>query len=198
MDMNRSLRLAIFCGAYPLCVGTSVFLLWLPWRWSWLVAAGIYNLYAGVAFTIVGGLALGHAAWRYRRNPAEKLQFWTGLSLAIGLLLGNFPVAGAIFNAASALHSRYTISIHNLSKFPLTSARLEGGGVDIHFDTVPSGQLLERSFWVQTDGQLVFKGRQEVTNYNVIVEGYVTSGMGGHRAIVVESDHQIRVIEVIP
>ena len=67
--MNRVYRVALICGAAPLLIGVSIFILWLITRWDWLMMAGIFTLYGGVAIFVVGVLALARFCWLAFRTP---------------------------------------------------------------------------------------------------------------------------------
>jgi hypothetical protein len=95
--VNRAYRLALFCGACPLVVGVSIFLLWLVTRWEWLPQAGILTILGGCVLFLIGSFALLRAHWFAAHDPVvPKSKLWRATLLGAGLLLSNFLVAGGI------------------------------------------------------------------------------------------------------
>ncbi|MFI5403179.1 MAG: hypothetical protein ACHQ1G_09595 [Planctomycetota bacterium] len=101
--MKGAYRLALLCGALPLVVGVSVFLLWLVTRADGLMLLGFFVLCGGLAFFAVGVLALGRFCWLAFREPQLPARFWAATIACALLLLSNFPVAGAIIYAVDAI-----------------------------------------------------------------------------------------------
>jgi hypothetical protein len=107
--MDRAYRLAMSCGATPLLVGVSIFVLWLLTRWDLLMIAGILTLAAGPVLCAFAFLNLSHFLWLARREPdlspwrRRLAVFWCG-----GLLLANFPVAASIIYAVMAIKTAYS------------------------------------------------------------------------------------------
>ncbi len=186
--MNRSYRVALICGAFPLLIGISIFTFWLITRWSWLELAGIYTLYGGAAIFLVGVFALARYCWLAFRTPnIPRRHLWFSTLACAGLLLLNFPVAGGITVAAIAIETRYTVVVHNASDQSLESVRVFGGGCDEPFGTIPPGGIVRQSFWIEHDGELKFSA----ISYAKIIDGYVTHGSGGHTTVTINSDGTI-------
>lgn len=192
--MNRAYRVALICGASPLLVGVSVFLLWLVTRWDWLMAAGMLTLYGGVAIFLVGALALARFCWLAFRSPDPRgRRPWLSALACAGLLLVNVPVAGGIVAAAIAIETRYTVVVHNTSPQPLESVRVFGGGCDESLGSIPPGGFARRSFWIQRDGELRFRALRGAVIHTKTIDGYVTNNMGGHTTVTVHPDGTVSV-----
>ncbi len=95
--MNRAYRNALLCGACPLVVGVTIFLLWLVTGWDWLMLAGLCTIFVGVLAFLTGAFSLAiyfYFGWQTPGFPRRKL--WLSTLGCAGLLLSNFVVAGAI------------------------------------------------------------------------------------------------------
>lgn len=192
--MNRSYRVALFCGAFPLLVGVSIFVLWLVTRWNWLMVAGIGTLYGGVAIVLVGVVALVRFYWLATRAPGlPSRQLWRSTVACSGLLLVNFPVALGITVASVAIATRYTVVIHNGSQQPLTNARVFGGGFDHTWSSIPPGGTVQESFWVEGDDTLEFRAVSGTAVHAETIDDYVTSSMGGHTTVTINPDGTVSV-----
>lgn len=192
--MNRAYRVALICGAIPLLVGVSIFILWLITRQHGLMMAGIYTLYGGVAIFWVGVLALARFFWLGVRSPDfPRRRLWLSTFACAGLLLLNFPVAGGIIAASIAIETRYTVVVHNALSRPLENVKVFGGGSDESLGSIPPGGTARRSFWIQHDGELKFRAFSGTTSHTKTIDGYVTNGTGGHTTVTVNPDDTITV-----
>ena len=190
--MNRAYRLALVCGAFPLLIGVSIFVLWLITRWDWLMMAGIFTFYGGVAVFLVGVLALAHYCWLAFRMPnIPRRRLWLSTLACAGLLLLNFPVAGGIAAAAIAIETCYTVVVHNASHQPLENVRVFGGGCDAHLGAIPPGSTVRQSFWIKHEGELEFRALGGTTSYEKTIDGYVTNSMGGHTTVTINANGTI-------
>ncbi len=187
-EVNRAYRVALICGALPLLVGVSIFLLWLITRWDWLMVAGVCTLYGGVAVFLLGVLALARFCWLASRPPdLPRQRLWRSTLAGAGLLLSNFPVAGGITATVIAIETRYTVVVHNDSQQPLDDVRVFGGGCDESLGSIQPGGTARRSFWIQHDGSLEFRALSGTTVHATTIDGYVTGNMGGHMIVTINN-----------
>ena len=194
--MNRTYRIALICGATPLFIGVSIFLLWLVTRWNWLMMAGLYTIYGGVPIFLIGVVALTRFCWLASRTPdLPRRRLRISVICCAGLLLSNFPVAAAIVVGAVMIDTRYIVTVHNASSQPLDDVRVSGGGCEVDFGTISPGATLRRSFWVQCDGELDFCASSGSVRYNKTIDGYVTNGMGGNTSVIVGPQGTISVAD---
>ncbi len=192
--MNFSYRAALICGALPLLAGVSIFLLWLVSRWEWLMVAGIFTLYGGVAVFCIGTFALARFCWLAFRTPElPRRRLWLSTLGCATLLLSNFAVAGGIIYSAIRIESRYTVVVRNNSQQPLSGVRVFGGGCEADFGTIPPGGSVRRSFWSQKDDQLEFRAVTGATTHAETIDGYITGGIGGHTTVILNPDATISV-----
>lgn len=192
--MDRTFRIALLCGLLPLLVGVSLFVLWLITRWDWLMVGGFLTLYGGLASFLIGAIALTRYCWAACRSANPPRRKWIPAALACAaLLLSNFPTAGGIIAGVIAIKTCYSVIVHNASQHALRDVRVCGGGCDADLGTIPPGGLARRSFWIQRDGELEFLAVSGSTTRHMIIDGYVTNGMGGRAEVVVEQNGSISV-----
>jgi len=190
--MNRAYRLALACGAIPLLMGVSVFLLWLITRWDGLMVAGMVTLCGGMALFLIGVVALMRY-WSLASQtpdiPSRHLRRST--FLCAGLLLLNFPVAGGIVAAVIAIETCYTVVVENDSHRPLEGVRVFGGGCDEQLGTIPAGSSVRQWLWIRHDGTLELRALADGASYHETIDGYVTNSMGGHTTVTIHADGTI-------
>lgn len=180
------------CGAIPLLAGGSVFLLWLATRWNWLMWAGIFTIYGGVATFFTGMIALGRYWWNaLHSSDVTRRRLWVSTIGCAVLLISNFPVAAAMVVAAVAIMTRYTIVVHNASQRPLVGVHVFGGGCDADFGTIAPDKTVRRAFWIRHDGDLQFCAKCGATVYTETIDSYVTNGSGGHTTVTIHPNSTI-------
>ena len=193
-SMDRTLRVAVLSGLLPLLIGVSLFLLWIITRWDWLMLAGAIALYGGLASFVIGAIALVRYCWAACRSADPSRRNWVPAAVACAaLLLMNFPTAGGIIAAVIAIETRYSVVVHNASPHALSDVRVYGGGCEADLGTIPPGGFARRSFWIQRDGELEFRAASSSTTHHLLIDGYVTNGMGGRTEVVVEPNGSISV-----
>jgi hypothetical protein len=194
-DINRAYRFALICGALPLLVGVLIFLMWLITGWDWLMMAGMFTLYGGVAVFFIGAIALVCFFWLAFRTPElPRRRLWLSTLGCAALLLSNFAVAGGITVSVIAIETRYTVVVHNTSQLPLSGVRVFGGGCEADFGTIPPNGIIRRSFWIQHDGELEFSAVSGATTHSQTIDGYVTKSMGSHTTVTINPDDTISVV----
>ena len=114
---------------------------------------------------------------------------------AAALLLANFPVAAGVILAAIAIETRYTVVVSNESAMVLKDAKVFGGGVDVSLGSLRPQASIKRSFYVVTDGRVMFRAISGDQVHSTLVDGYVTNGMGGNKVIEVHSNGDVEVID---
>ena len=148
--MIRAYRVALFCGACPLVVGVTVFLLWLITHWDWLEMAGICTIGCGILLFIVGAcsLIITHHTERTVYNvPRGKL--WRSTLLCAGLLLSNFLAAAVIIATVD--------NILGITKYHGRLGQDESGEIKLAGWRVSKPQVLEfgaTSFRLHNDGKI--------------------------------------------
>ena len=192
--MTLAYRFAILCGALPLTAGISIFLLWAWTRWDWLELAGIYTIYGGVGFFLLGMVSLARDffdAWDRGDFPVSRVLLRT--VGAGSLLVANFPVAGALVVSVVEFNSRYVAIVQNETDHPLHEVRVVGGGCDISFGTIQPGDAVQRTFWIQQDGSLELDANADGAPLSETISGYVTNGLGEITEVSVHRDHKVSV-----
>lgn len=193
--MNRAYRVALVCGLLPILVGVSIFLLWLVMRWEWLIAAGIFTLYGGVALFFIGSVALACFCWfAFRSSDVSRKRLLFSTLGCAALLLSNFPIAARIVVAVVDIETRYAIVVHNTSDLPLEQVRVFGGGCDCFLGSIPPGDTATCFCRFHCDGRLEFCAVSGTTTHSQIIDGYVTGNMGGRAVVTIHPNGTISVI----
>lgn len=181
-------------GLLPLLIGVSLFVLWIVTRRDWLMVGGFVTLYGGLVSFFIGAIALARYCWAASRLVDPPRRRWVPSALACAaLLLSNLPVAGGIVAAVIAISTCYSVVVHNASQQAISDVRVYGGGCEANLGTIPPGGLARRLFWIQRDGELAFRAVSSSTTHHMIIDGYVTNGMGGRTEVVVEPNGSITV-----
>jgi hypothetical protein len=173
----------LFCGALPLVVGVSIFVLWVLTRWDGLMIAGLATVCVGLVLFAMGVIALAAACLEAARAPeAPGRRAWLVVFGGGGLLLSNFLVAGAILVAVSRIESCYTVVVRNATAAELTHVRVAGAGSGSSFGTLAPGESARRWLWFRGEGILELRATGGAGERTHIVDGYV--GVFGGRAEV--------------
>ncbi len=192
--MNQAYRNAVICGAVPLIVGVSVFLLWLVTRWDQLMTAGVATLYAGAFMLLIGVLELARYGWLGLKTPEfPRRKLWRSTLGVAALLMANPPVAAGVAFAAISVDTRYTVVVHNNTLQPLINARVFGGNCDETLSTIAPGDKARHSFRIECEGELKFSAAGGATIYTGTIDGYVTNNLGGYTVVTVNADGTLTV-----
>jgi hypothetical protein len=176
--------LALVCGLVPLVTGISIFFLWKELRWPWLMEAGQWTLLGGLLLFVIGMLCLVLYIARSRAERQTSIGRLARQSvLPLCLLLVNFPVAVVLAMAAIDLETRYDLAVHNESQARVTDLALSGGGIDSDLGSLDPGTHLRLSFRIRGEGRLDLTFVQNSSRFETIVDGYVTTGLGGNKLI---------------
>lgn len=156
--------------------------------------AGVATLYGGVAAFFVGAVSLARVCWLALRSPdVPRRRHLMPILACRALLLANFAVAGGIIATVIALETRYVVIIRNDSQQVLSGIRVRGGGCEADLGAIPPSGATRRSLWIQQDGSLEFLAASGTTALTHTIDGYVTNGMGGQTAVVINRDASISV-----
>ena len=192
--MKLALRTAVVCGALPLIVGVTIFVLWLVTRWDWLMTAGFITICGGIAIVLIGALALARFWWLAVRMPdLSHRRPWRSIAVCGILLLSNFPVAAGIMVTVAEIESNYTVVVRNASEETLVNVRVAGGGCDEVFGSIPPGADIRRTLRFECDGRLEFWAQGASNTYAETIDGYVTGNLGGRSIVTVHRDGTISV-----
>jgi len=195
--MKWWLRAAIFCGAAPMIVGVGVFLAWLVIRADWLELVGLLTLVVGPVVVPVGVACLliyVVARCKVSKDPRGR-GWWLGQIGVLGLLLANFPVAVAVFNAAWSVETEYVVDIHNTSPVVAQSVTLTGGGVEVSFGNIPPGEWVRHGFHIRHDGQLTLTAILADQPVEAVIDEYVTNSLGAHKVVTIAPGGEVTVVD---
>jgi hypothetical protein len=183
-------RAALACGALPLVTGASIFGLWVVTRREWLMVAGVFTLFVGLALFVVGALALARYAWLALRMAEPPVGFWVSAALAAGLLLSNFPAAGLIVWKVADLESTYTVVVRNESGAPLRGLHVAvGEHTYASFAPIPAGASATRTFRIRREGSLEL----HTAGGPRTIDPYVSAGFGATAFVTFAFDGGVSV-----
>jgi len=181
--MSLSFRIALSCGALPLAAGTLIFVLWLASPSHTLVALGAIVFGLGLAFFLVGSMALVRFSLLSESRAVGLLSSHGWSTVLAGLLLvSNFPAAltyGAVMIPA------YVVEVHNESDQLLESVRIFGGGCDESLGSLQPGGSETELLRIERDGQLELSFQHGTESKRQVIDGYVTHGHGAIRIVSV-------------
>ena len=186
-------RIAVICGATPLFLGLSIFLLWWWTRHEMLIVAGILTIYLGTAVVFLGTVALLRYAWTALRSDAPEGSTWRAIVGAGALLFINFPAAAAVTAAAIAIETTYWVVIHNRTEAAFDGVRVFGAGYEAQWGRLEAGQQMKRSIRPAADGPLSFAAISGEREYTAEISPYVTPNLADYRTVTIHADGKIKV-----
>lgn len=192
--MNTAFRNALLCWAIPLAAGVCIFAAWLPTRSEVLAGLGAGLLVGGTALFCIGLVELGISIEQRRRDASlSRRGRLASSALCAGLLLSNFPVAGAMTIHAMRIDSRCRIVVHNESASVWEEVRVVGAGARSEPVTVRPGAVETIDVWARTEGSLELSGRRGGALRSRDLDVYVTSGLGVEVHVTIEPDDSMTV-----
>lgn len=192
--MQRWWKAAMTCALVPLFVGATIFTIWYLTRATWLMMAGVINIYTGLAFFCTGFLCVVMYVWKSRQAKMVAWK-WRAL-LAVGLLIANFPAAGGLTFAASYILSTYTVIVDNRSGGSIENLSLHGPTGDYDFGTVPPNSRREKGFHFTGEGFVTYSAIIVGKSQSGQMFGYITSGPSGCTAVMsISEDATVHVEE---
>lgn len=179
-------RAAVGCGAVPLITGVSVFSLWYISGWDWLEGVGVLVILAGLAAFAAGCVMLVlYVRARFRAGVEEPKRILARACIAGVLLLSNFPVAFACFEAAWFLETRYTLTVTNAGSVKVDSFIVSGPGISHEFGPLLPGGSASHRFHVTADGELTSSMTIGQTVSTDVVDDYVTHNVGVNTRVTI-------------
>ena len=186
-SMKRLYRISLICGATPLAVGITMFAVWYFTRWDSLISLGILAFYGGLVVFFLGITCLSIYLWReFRKNKSFSRQLKKQGLLSGSILFANFPIAAIIIALVIRIMTVFTVVVANNSEYIVDSFLLITPGVNVELGPIAPTKEAKHSFYVAGDGVLKFEAQQGSDKIEGIVEGYVTSSMGGYKRVTIE------------
>jgi hypothetical protein len=193
-DVSQHYRNALHCWGWPLVLGIATALLWWATAWDWLMLAGMLVFYMGIGCCCYGYACLFQYWQEETKQPnASRKRIRMAALGGIILLSSNFVVAFGVMACVAATRSCFVVEVSNASHQMLTDVKASGGGCEIAFGEIVPGGSAKRRFWIQTDGQLLLKGMMANAPFQIVIEGYVTNGIGGSKTVAFREDGTIAV-----
>lgn len=185
--MNWPYRFALICGFVPLTTGTTVFIAWLLTRDDALMAVGAATTVWGSALFLVGVVSLVVYIWKARM---ARLENWRPKALFASLILiSNVPAAAAYVMIVIYLESAYAVIVENSSPKRVDRVVLIGPNQARHeFASFAIGEHREDDFHFLGEGSVTYEVWFGSLVQTGILDGYVSTGMGGCAVLKISSD----------
>jgi len=193
--MNKLYRSSIFFGVAPLIIGTCVFALWYLTKVDVLILVGVYTIIGGLISVLVAAICL--AIYLYRetqRKTSAKTLFKKGL-LSGGVIIVNFPLAFILAFTAITIITSYSLTIRNNSSSTVSRITITAPGVSRIIEGVRPNEESTQKFKFKSDGVLRFSATHNENEFSGIIEGYVTSNMGGEPVLIIKDNGKYEVIK---
>ena len=182
--MPRLLKIAILSGATPLLTGVLIYGSWRLTQAEWLMSAGLINIVAGLAMFLAGVICLSMRSTRVVvGDVATRRRFSAIRKLAWVMLIANFPAALLIVHSVIVIKTRYTVTVVNESKTPIDSFMVIGPSVRVELAPIPANGKVTKHFRFSGEGSLEFETRVGQMKTNDLIDGYVTSNLGGANTV---------------
>ena len=181
-------RLSLNAALVPLAVGVGVHLLWLPTRWDWLVAVGLATLAAGAGSVAVGAVALIVDLARLRTSGAPAGAVLRRGAAPAGTLALTVAAGVGIAQLAWTQVADYVVVLRNRGTVPVERFEVAGGGVRHEWRDVGPGESRSVHLAFDRDDVLTYRAVADGQRHEGIVEGYVTSNVGGKTKVVYRRD----------
>lgn len=194
--MYKAFQIAFLCGAMPLGLGISIFLIWLFTMGyeasDSLMEGGILTILIGFVCSVVGiGALLVACILAIRNRDISRRKFWKYTLSCIGILFVNYPVAGVILYIASMIGEQFTVIVENDFAQPIENVRVFGARDEVLYGTLPPGASDLRTIRVRGESGLEFEAFSEDTRHALMIIGYVMSMDGGFYTVTVHPDGSV-------
>ncbi len=192
--MPRLIKVAILCGAVPLLTGTLIYFAWRLTRIDGLMNAGVWTILFGLLAFVAGLGCLFNQSWDADGDLVARRHLRRQGAFALALLLSNFPAAAFYTCSAIDVVTHYTVDVENESDRRIESFVITGPGIRAELGPIAPGRRVQRHFQFLGDGTLDFAAQQQDVQFRGQLDGYVTSGLGGEKSIVVrpDGDYELR------
>lgn len=140
--IQRHLKLALLFGATPLVVGVAIYVYWritgMPM--PWFIGAGVATFFAGMISFLLGLIAWWKARSGLKKIPVSERGGSAGLiSLALVLLMANWPVAFWLAGDALGSGKATEVTIQNSTTTPLTDVTFSWASTQGDLGTINAG-----------------------------------------------------------
>jgi hypothetical protein len=153
--------------------------------------AGLVNIGVGLVLVCVGAVCL--VVYSFRAS-SSGVKGWKTRALTAGLILvANFPAAAALTLAASYILSAYLVVVENRSSWPLENLSFRSPGGEYAFGATPSKNRREQTFHFAGEGAVTYAAVLDGVPRHGIVDGYISSGIGGKVTLLVTENGDIEV-----
>ena len=167
-------------------IGGVIFCSWMITGASWLMLAGVVNIYAGLGLFTIGLICLS-IYYVSERKIDKKIASKNG-AIILAVLLANFPVAIAAIFGASYQLSKSTLTVKNNTEHTISDLVLTERDKRYQFPIVDPNDEVMDSYHFKYEGAVSYKLTVNNVNHDGIAFGYVTSHAGGNVKMIVSRD----------
>lgn len=114
-------RAAVACGLFPMLLGTAIFAAWLLTDLDALEIIGVLFIYGGIVLFAAGVVSLLVFVSRARKGG---IAYRTPTTLALAVLILNFPLCAAYVSIAFAMESAHVVTAVNRAGMPIEALTL--------------------------------------------------------------------------
>lgn len=186
-------RAAIACGLFPILVGTAIFAAWLHTDLDALEIAGLLVIYCGIAVFAVGIVSLLIFVARARTGGIAHRKRTT---LALTVLLLNFPLCAAYLSIAYAMESAHAITAVNRAAISIEALTLtDPTGREFQIGTVRPMQIRNVCLDFSGEGAVQFSlsVNGEIRTGTLI--GYLADPLGSHATLRLSGELTVQASE---
>jgi len=172
-------------------IGGVIFTCWAITGESWLMLAGVINIYAGLGLFVNGVICLSlyfHKEKKVNKSIAIK----KGL-ISLAILLANFPMAVAALHAASYLLSMSNLEVQNDTEYSINDLALVEREKIYKFPVIPAKASVSESYYFKYEGSVVYRLTVNNTTHEGMAFAYVANNLGGSAKITISSEKQVTV-----
>jgi len=174
-------RMAIACGLFPMLLGSAIFAAWLFSDLDALEIIGLIFIYGGIVLFAVGIVSLVMFVSRARKGGiAHRIPG----TLALAVLLLNFPICAAYIFIAFAMESAHVVIVVNCADMPIENLTLtDPTGRQFQTGTIGPGQFRHTCLDFSGEGAVQFSLNVNGEARAGTLIGYLADPLGSHATL---------------
>lgn len=182
---------SLVSGITPMITGGVIFTCWAITKKSWLMLAGVINIYAGLGLFANGVICL-FLYFHNEKKVNKSIAIKKGL-ISLAILLANFPMALAALYGASYLLSLSNLLVQNNTEFRINDLVLIERDKIYKFPVIPPEASVSESYYFKYEGSVAYKLTVNTKMHEGVAFGYVTNNSGGSAKMIISSEEQVTV-----
>jgi len=178
--------MAIACGLLPMLLGTAIFAAWLFTDYDALEIIGLLFIYGGIVLFVAGIVSLLVFVSRARMGG---IAYRTPTTVALALLILNFPLCVAYVSIAFAMESAHVVTVVNRTDIPIEALTLTDPiGRQFRVGTVAPGQVHHACPEFSGEGAVQFSLIVDGETRAGTLIGYLADPLGSHATLLVSKE----------